>query len=187
MKLLKCLFRYRKHYSNSISLFYLKKYQVVLIYYSFSLIQTFFLLSIVLLVSLQNTSMQLSLQKLLSYKINPRHYSLSQKTRTVSFNQSSTTYDEEWSSKNIGSTLNINTQIFYLIGFLSCLSLLVYRTSWWFSGFEWFSIVLHHYLGLCFGFLVLFSLYVFHSVSWSFLYFFYLINLIRVDKLIWFP
>ena len=41
--------------------FILKNCPVILIYYSFSLIQIFFLLSIVLLVSLQNTSTQLSL------------------------------------------------------------------------------------------------------------------------------
>ena len=52
------------------------------------------------------------------------------------------------------------------------------------GGFEWFSIVLHHYLGLGFGFLVLFSLSVFHSVLDIFSIFFYLINLIRVNKLI---
>ena len=76
----------------------------------------------------------------------------------------STIGDEEWSFENIGSTLNIGTQNFDLIGFLSCLNLLFYRTSWWFGGFEWFSIVLHHYLGLGFGFLFLFSLSVFSSV-----------------------
>ena len=43
--------------------FILKNCPVILIYYSFSLIQIFFLLSIVLLVSLQNTSTQLSLFK----------------------------------------------------------------------------------------------------------------------------
>ena len=47
-----------------------------------------------------------------------------------------------------------------------------------------FSIVLHHYLGLGFGFLVLFSLSVSHSVLDLFSIFFYLINLIRVNKLI---
>ena len=47
-----------------------------------------------------------------------------------------------------------------------------------------FSIVLHHYLGLGFEFLVLFSLSVFHSVLDLFSIFFYLTNLIRVNKLI---
>ena len=146
--------------------------------------------------SLEYINATLSLQKLLSHKINPHRCSLSQKTRTMSFTKELalclsievclTTCDEEWSFENIGSTLNIDTHNFDLIWFLSCLNLLVYHTSWWFGGFEWFSIVLHHYLGLSFGFLVLFSLSVFHSVSWSFLYFFYLINIIRVDKLIWF-
>ena len=133
----------------------LKNCPMVLIYYSFSLIQLF------------------SHKKL---------------APCLSIEVRSTTCDEEWSYENIGSTLNIGTQNFDLIWFLSYLNLLVYCTSWWFCGFEWFSIVLHHYLGLGFWFLVLFSLSlsVFHSVSWSFLYFFYLINLIRFDKLIWF-
>ena len=117
---------------------------------------------------------KLSLQKLLSHKINPRRCSLSQRTRIVSFTKElapclsievrSTICDEEWSSENIGSTLNIGTQNLDLIGFFSCLNLLVYRTSRWFGDFEWFSIVLHHYLGLGFGYLVLSSLSVFHSV-----------------------
>ena len=125
----------------------------------------------VLFVSLQKA---LFLQKLLSHKINHRRCSLSQRTRTVSFTKELapcllievrlTIGDEEWSFENIGSTLNIGTQNFDLIGFLSCLNLLFYRTSWWFGGFEWFSIVLHHYLGLGFGFLFLFSLSVFSSV-----------------------
>ena len=46
-----------------------------------------------------------------------------------------------------------------------------------------FAIVLHHYLGLGFGFFVLFSLFVFHSVLDLF-FSFYLINVIRVNKLI---
>ena len=145
---------------------------MLLIYNSFSLIQTFFLLLDCPLGFSSKSS--LSLQKLLSHKINPRCCFLSQRTRTVSFTKEpasclsikvrSTICDKEWSSENIGSTLNIGTQNFDLIGFFSCLNLLVYRTSWWFGGFEWFSIVLHHYLGLGFGNLVLFSLSVFHYV-----------------------
>ena len=121
--------------------FILKNCLVVLIYYSFSLIQTFFLLSIVLLVSLFFRICQCNSHfKNSSLTKSTLVVGLSHK-KLVSFNWSSTTCDEEWSSKNISSTLNIGTQNFDLIGFLSYLKLLVYCMSWWFGGFEWFSIV----------------------------------------------
>ena len=93
----------------------------------------------------------------------------------------STICDEEWSSKNIGSTLNIGTQNFDLIGFFfmfEFISLSYELMIWWFwmifycssplSRFRFwvFASFLSVYLSLC---------------SWSFLYFFYLVNLIRVN------
>ena len=153
---------------------------MLLIYNYFSLIQTFFLLLYCPLGFSSESSLsskppfsQNQPSSLLSLTKNS-HRVFYKRTRTMSFTKElapcllievrSTIGDEEWSFENIGSTLNIGTQNFDLIGFLSCLNLLFYRTSWWFGGFEWFSIVLHHYLGLGFGFLFLFSLSVFSSV-----------------------
>ena len=152
--------------------FIYKNWTVVFFYYSFSLIQTFFLLLYCALGFSSESS--LSSKTPLSQNQPSLLLSLTKKlTPCLSITVRSTTCDEEWSSENIGLTLNIDTQNFDLIGLLSCLNLLVYRTSWWFGGFEWFSIVLHHYLGLGFRFLVL-SLCLFFTLFLIFSLFFVL-------------
>ena len=144
----------------------LKNCPMVLIYYSFSLIQLF------------------------SHKINPHRWSLSQKTRTMSFNRSS--LNHLWRRMELWKHwLNLEYQypkfwfnmVFVIFEFISLLYELMIL---WFWMIFYCSSPLFGFRFLVFGSFLSLSLSVFHSVSWSFLYFFYLINLIRFDKLIWF-
>ena len=167
---------------------------MVLIYYSFFLIQTFFLLlycalgfSLESSLSSKTPLSQNQPSPLLSLTKNS-HRVFHKRTRTISFNRSSLNhlwrrmeFWKHWHNLEYRYPKFWFKRVFVMFEFIS----LSYELMiWWFwrifycssplSRFRFwvFASFLSVYLSLC---------------SWSFLYFFYLINLIRVNKLIWFP